>query len=84
MNYLLTGPPRCGKTTIIKEIIQRWRKPVGGFYSGKRTYWNGSYCYEDGLSCMWNKEAVKVALVVVNEKQNPIPVMFEDLEVIEE
>jgi nucleoside-triphosphatase len=29
----LTGPPRCGKTTIIKEIIQKWGKPVGGFYT---------------------------------------------------
>jgi nucleoside-triphosphatase len=29
----LTGPPRCGKTTIIKEIIQRWGKPAGGFYT---------------------------------------------------
>ncbi len=33
MNYLLTGPPRCGKTTIIQEIIQRLGESAGGFYT---------------------------------------------------
>lgn len=33
MNYLLTGPPRSGKTTIIKEIIQRLGESAGGFYT---------------------------------------------------
>lgn len=33
LNYLLTGPPRCGKTTIIKEIIQRLGKSARGFYT---------------------------------------------------
>ncbi|MGB2698308.1 MAG: NTPase [Candidatus Zixiibacteriota bacterium] len=33
MNYLLTGPPRCGKTTIIKDIIQKLGKSAGGFYT---------------------------------------------------
>jgi nucleoside-triphosphatase len=29
----LTGPPRCGKTTIIKEIIQKLGESAGGFYT---------------------------------------------------
>lgn len=33
MNYFLTGPPRCGKTTIIQEIIGRLGKSAGGFYT---------------------------------------------------
>lgn len=33
MNYLLTGPPRCGKTTIIKEIIDRLGESARGFYT---------------------------------------------------
>lgn len=33
LNYLLTGPPKCGKTTIIKEIIHRLGKSAGGFYT---------------------------------------------------
>jgi len=32
-NLLITGPPRCGKTTLVKKIIQekRFFKSVGGF-----------------------------------------------------
>ena len=33
MNYLLTGPPGCGKTTIIQEIIQKLGKSAVGFYT---------------------------------------------------
>jgi nucleoside-triphosphatase len=33
LNYLLTGPPRSGKTTIIKEIIKSLGKSAGGFYT---------------------------------------------------
>jgi nucleoside-triphosphatase len=41
---LLTGPPGCGKTTLIRTVVQRLEIPVRGFYTedvrgagGKRT-----------------------------------------------
>ncbi|MFQ6002473.1 MAG: NTPase [Candidatus Zixiibacteriota bacterium] len=33
MNYLLTGHPGVGKTTIIKTLIQKLKLPAGGFYT---------------------------------------------------
>lgn len=43
-NLLLSGPPRCGKTTVIMEVVKRLsRSNCGGFYtdeikeSGRRT-----------------------------------------------
>lgn len=35
MNHvcLLTGPPRAGKTTLIKEVVRGFRGSAGGFYT---------------------------------------------------
>jgi nucleoside-triphosphatase len=33
MNYLLTGHPGVGKTTIIKKLIEKLKFPAGGFYT---------------------------------------------------
>jgi len=33
MNYLLTGHPGAGKTTIIKKLIEKLKLPAGGFYT---------------------------------------------------
>jgi nucleoside-triphosphatase len=33
MNYLLTGHPGVGKTTIIKKVLQKLKLPAGGFYT---------------------------------------------------
>jgi nucleoside-triphosphatase len=33
MNYLLTGHPGVGKTTIIKKVIEKLKLPAGGFYT---------------------------------------------------
>jgi nucleoside-triphosphatase len=33
MNYLLTGHPGVGKTTIIKKLIEKLKLPTGGFYT---------------------------------------------------
>jgi len=31
--YLLTGPPRVGKTTLIKQVVGEFRGTAGGFYT---------------------------------------------------
>ncbi|MGD8229177.1 MAG: NTPase [Desulfobacteraceae bacterium] len=33
MNILLTGPPRCGKSTLIEKVIGRIQKPMTGFFT---------------------------------------------------
>ena len=33
MNYLLTGHPGVGKTTIIKKALEKLKLPAGGFYT---------------------------------------------------
>jgi nucleoside-triphosphatase len=32
-NLLITGRPGCGKTTLIKKILERANLPIGGFYT---------------------------------------------------
>lgn len=42
-NFLLTGPPGCGKSTIIEYVVRRLNRPSTGFYTreikvrGRRT-----------------------------------------------
>jgi nucleoside-triphosphatase len=30
---LITGPPRCGKTTVVQKVVERWRGQAAGFYT---------------------------------------------------
>ena len=32
-NILITGPPGCGKSTLIEKVINRIEEPVGGFFT---------------------------------------------------
>jgi nucleoside-triphosphatase len=32
-NILLTGPPRCGKSTVIEKLVKEIHKPVTGFFT---------------------------------------------------
>ncbi len=32
-NILLTGPPRCGKTTLIEKLVQQINRPARGFFT---------------------------------------------------
>jgi len=32
-NLLITGRPGCGKTTLIKKILEGANLPIGGFYT---------------------------------------------------
>lgn len=54
--------------------------PVRGVYIGWRTYANGTiqYEFEDGYSFSAT-EHFKIALIVTDERQNPVPVMFDEM-----
>jgi len=32
-NILVTGPPGCGKSTVIEKVVSRMEEPVGGFFT---------------------------------------------------
>jgi nucleoside-triphosphatase len=32
-NILLTGPPRCGKSTVIERLVRQIKRPVRGFFT---------------------------------------------------
>jgi nucleoside-triphosphatase THEP1 len=34
-NILLTGPPRCGKSTLIERIVHQIKRPMTGFFTGE-------------------------------------------------
>lgn len=76
---------RCtsGKSKEWKYLADSWHKvarPVEGFFMGWRMFKNGDY-YHDGYDdwVMHNKEYVKVAIVVINERSKPVAVKYEDL-----
>jgi nucleoside-triphosphatase THEP1 len=31
--FLLTGPPRCGKSTVIEKLVKQIQRPVTGFFT---------------------------------------------------
>ena len=33
MRILLTGPPQCGKTTVVQKVAARWPGQAAGFYT---------------------------------------------------
>ena len=33
MNILVTGPPRCGKSTLIERVVGKLQKPMTGFFT---------------------------------------------------
>ena len=32
-NLLITGPPRCGKSTVIEKLVEQVHRPVTGFFT---------------------------------------------------
>ena len=32
-NILVTGPPRCGKSTLIERVVEKIQKPMTGFFT---------------------------------------------------
>jgi nucleoside-triphosphatase THEP1 len=32
-NILLTGPPRCGKSTLVEKLVRRLNRPLTGFFT---------------------------------------------------
>lgn len=34
-NLLVTGPPRCGKSTLVESVIRRLNRPLTGFFTGE-------------------------------------------------
>ncbi len=36
-NLLLTGPPRCGKSTLIETVVRALKRPVTGFFTREIT-----------------------------------------------
>ena len=55
-------------------------KPINGIYIGVRTYQNGTVEWEDdvGMTFMPD-EWIKVALIVTDARQKPIPVLYSDM-----
>jgi nucleoside-triphosphatase THEP1 len=35
-NILVTGPPRCGKSTLIERLVGRIQKPITGFFTREK------------------------------------------------
>jgi nucleoside-triphosphatase len=33
IRILLTGPPQCGKTTVVQKVVARWPGSAAGFYT---------------------------------------------------
>ena len=60
------------------------KKSVSGIYIGHRTYANGTVTWDEDGHSFRADEWIKVALIVENERQKPVPVLFLEMEEIEE
>ena len=80
------GGPRLWRRTDIPGR-RDWRasswdkRSVEGIYIGWRTYMNGILDVVDYV--FKRDQSIKVALIVPGPRQNPIPVMFDTVELIE-
>ena len=63
-----------------------WRqKPVEGVYMGCRTYSNGTTTIdEDGGRNFHPEEYLKIGLIVTSTRTNPIPVLYDDISVMDD
>lgn len=63
-----------------------WSKDVTGIYIGVRTFQNGEMKWiggEDyGYYVFTADERIKVALIVVGERQRPVPVLFSEMRLV--
>jgi len=62
-NILVTGPPRCGKSTLIEKVILRIEKPMTGFF-----YLIGSISQKGDRFIQKIKERDDVVLTHVSKK----------------
>lgn len=63
--------------------LQRWNTPRQGIYIGKRTLANGlaEFSYDEPI-IFRPEEYIFAALVVFNERENPVYVPFENIELV--
>ena len=68
-----------------EEVPFKLQKPITGIYVGYRYYRNGwvKYWHDEVPEFIFDS-SVKVALIVPNERQNPIAVPFDKVEVVAE
>lgn len=78
----------CRLVKIRDGRKREWRKPplaamrpVEGIYIGWRIYHNGTveYGYLDEPTTFSPREHMKVALIVTSARENPVPVLFDDM-----
>lgn len=81
------APARLSRRYGCINDVRTWEPtggPIEGIYVGRRTYANGvgkgGYHPEDGPRYLDVTERVKVGLIVVDPRHNPVPVLYEDLE----
>ncbi len=57
------------------------KKSVNGIYIGFRTYANGTVTWDEEGNYFKADEWIKVALIVEDAREKPIPVMYSDMSV---
>ena len=55
---------------------------ISGIYVGWRTYRNGEITWDDYGEAFTITDHIKIALIVIDEKRNPVPVLFEGMELL--
>ena len=56
------------------------KKSVNGIYIGFRTYQNGTVTWDEEGTYFTADEWIKVALIVEDARQKPIPVLYSNME----
>ena len=74
----------CGETNRKEWHKSPWKqKPIIGIYIGVRTYANGTIAWEEDIGNVFTAdEWVKVALIVESARENPVPVLYEEMTLV--
>lgn len=71
------------RTIDYKTKFRYWKRRkqnINGIYIGYRTYQNGKLYYDPEEGTIFiPEEYIKIALIVTNERQNPIPVLYSEI-----
>lgn len=74
----------CRPYNHVEWVRPSLARPLEGVYVGSRHYQNGKIWFGDEAGCHFEqKGTVKIALIAIHDRRNPVPVLYSETEKID-